>query len=177
MMPSSSRRRLLTASFLPFLAGVLACGKSSDGAKPGGNADAVKPYVLAAEPTNSIEVEAARATAKAGESVVVHGRVQEVVEGRAAFMLVDASMKACNEKAGAADSCTTPWDFCCDDPTELAKKLVSVEVRGNTNSPLTASLLGNFGFDHLKHVVVKGKVETDAKGNVTIVADGIYVRS
>ena len=28
------------------------------------------------------------------------------------------------------DSCTTPWDFCCDDPAELAKELVSVEIRG-----------------------------------------------
>jgi len=43
-------------------------------------------------------------------------------------------------------------------------------------SALEADLLGWHGIDHLKTVVVTGRVERDPTGNVTIDASGVFVR-
>jgi hypothetical protein len=34
------------------------------------------------------------------------------IEGRAAFSLVDQSLKACSDVEG--DDCPVPWDYCCE---------------------------------------------------------------
>jgi hypothetical protein len=43
-------------------------------------------------------------------------------------------------------------------------------------SALEADLLGGNGFDHLRTVVVQGRVERDVPGNITIAASGVFVR-
>jgi hypothetical protein len=131
-------------------------------------------FVLQAEPPGAQPVKELLQKAKDGEEVVAVGRVGEEVKGRAAFRLVDASLRACSEME-MPDACTTPWDFCCTPPDELRKVAASVELRQG-GSALEADLLGWNGFDHLRTVVVQGRVERDATGNITIAASGVFVR-
>ena len=44
------------------------------------------------------------------------------------------------------------------------------------SSALKSNILGWNGLDHLKTVVVTGRVERDPAGNLTIAAKGVFVR-
>jgi hypothetical protein len=131
-------------------------------------------FVLQNEPPGAQPVKEVLQKAKDGEEVVAVGRVGEEIKGRAAFRLVDASLKPCSEME-MPDACTTPWDYCCSPPDEIRKNAASVELRQG-GSALEADLLGWNGFDHMKTVVVQGRVERDSTGNITIAASGVFVR-
>ena len=77
------------------------------------NVDGSK-YVLNAEPEGGQDVIKAKETAKDDEEVVVVGRIggreKPWVEGRAAFSIVDPSLKSCLEVG--YDNCLKPWDYC-----------------------------------------------------------------
>ncbi len=74
----------------------------------------VSAFILKEEPPGARDVIAAREAAGDGDEVVVFGRIggSEVpwVEGVAAFMIADASLKSCDEIG--SDNCPKPWDFC-----------------------------------------------------------------
>ncbi len=71
-------------------------------------------YLLNSEPDDGTGVIKVRAEAKDQDDVVIVGRIggSEIpwVEGRAAFYIVDASLKSCTEVG--SDHCPKPWDFC-----------------------------------------------------------------
>ena len=70
-------------------------------------------YLLSSEPDGGMGVIKARKEAKDKDEVVIVGRiggsVKPWVEGRAAFSIVDASLKSCADIG--SDNCPTPWDF------------------------------------------------------------------
>ncbi len=168
------------SSFL-VLAGLLAagCGKEEAAAPgSGASADGAK-YLLTAEPAGAKGVLETRKEAKDGDEVVLVGRIggskKPWVEGRAGFWIVDASFKACNEKAD--DDCTTPWDYCCDPPEELAKAKATVKVVDDNGQTVPVDARQLLGVKELNTVVVKGRAKRDDKGNLTILASGLFVRS
>lgn len=168
--------RRLALALACFLPAYTSCEKKAEGPRPSAAVPAaVSALVLKAEPTGAVEVDALKKTVKTGDSIVVHGRFQEFNDVLASFKLVDAALPACGESEGVADSCETPWDYCCE--ADLPAHLVNVELRGADGAPVTAALRGAGGFDHLKHAVVVGKAEVDAQGNVTIAATGVFLRS
>jgi hypothetical protein len=114
-----------------------------------------------------------RAHAAAGEVVEVRGVAAEFVDGLAAFTLVDAALPDCR-RDGMQSPCDTPWDYCCTDPQELAAASVTVELHEG-DRVLRHDLRGFDGLDHLVPVDVRGRVERDEAGNVTVVADGLLV--
>ena len=118
----------------------------------------------------AVTVLAAKAAPSAGAEVTVSGRVKDLVDGVAVFTLVDATLKACGEDG--EDDCSTPWDYCCHDPQELAQATITVELRDGA-TPIAAPLAGVHGIDHLKPVVVRGTLSTDTHGNATLVASAI----
>lgn len=73
----------------------------------------VSGFILAAEPDGASDVITARKS-KDGQSVVVFGRIggseSPWIDGRAAFTIVDSSLKPCNEIGD--DACPKPWDYC-----------------------------------------------------------------
>lgn len=89
-------------SLLTVLLVALGCGQadrpSAIDQTPAVTIDGSK-YIAAAEPADSRHVIDLRKDAKDGEAVVIVGRVggmkKPVVEGRAAFLIVDLSLKAC----------------------------------------------------------------------------------
>jgi hypothetical protein len=154
-----------------------ACSRSEPSASPPAKSDLPERFALATEPPSPIPVSEARARARTGDSLVVVGRVggakKVFVDGAALFTLVDPSLPACGE--GRADDCHTPWDYCCNDPAELAAHTLTVEF-SDGGTLLKQNPRGFHGLDHLKTVVVQGSARKDEAGNLTLVATGIFVR-
>lgn len=133
-------------------------------------------FRLTKEPNGAKGVKAARAYAKNDEEVTLVGRiggdVNPWVEGQAAFMLVDSALKPCPAEEG----CPTPWDYCCDtDLLPASKAMVKVvDGSGKTVATDARKLLG---IKELQTVVIRGRAKRDETGNLTVLADGIYVRN
>jgi hypothetical protein len=121
----------------------------------------------------------AKASAKEGETVLVRGRIggsrSPFVDNRAMFTIVDASMLACSDTPG--DGCKTPWDYCCEQPADIAEHAATIRLNGPDGSVLRASLKGAGGLRELSTVVVRGIV-TQADGAVLVIdADAIDIDS
>lgn len=145
------------------------------------SADALPAGLLLTEPpAGAIDVVKAREEAKQGDAIVLRGRVggsvSPFVDGRASFQLVDASLKACGE-GNVNDKCETPWDFCCEEPKEIAAHSASVQVVGPDGKPLRTTLSGVGGLKPLSGVTVKGTVAKAAdSGTLVVNATGIHVK-
>jgi hypothetical protein len=162
------------------LAGVLAAGCGRDNAPKNDGADGdVKKDLLSEEPAGAQGVIEARKHARDGDEVVVVGRIGGAkspwIEGRAGFWIVDPSFKPCNERDD--DDCKTPWDYCCDDPDELRKGTATVKFVDEQGKTVQQDARKLLGLKELQTVVVQGKAKRDEKGNLTILASGIYRRS
>lgn len=173
----------LSAAFFALAAG---CGPtdgtpppSKGAARPGvtgepaaASADG-KRLMLPEEPAGSKGVIDIRKSAKDGDEVVVAGQVggstKPFTEGRAAFVMVDPSLKPTAE-------CDCPWDFCEYPKKDLAAARLSVKFVDADGKTLPAGAKELFGLKELTPVVVKGKVSRDKEDNVVVVASGIHVR-
>ena len=134
-------------------------------------------YRLTEEPTAVSTVIEARENSEDGADVVLVGRiggsVNPWVEGRAAFSIVDPSLKACSDIPGY--ECKIPWDYCCEThklPTSTAL-IKFVDDDGRTLKSDARELLS---LKELQTVVVRGKAKRDEAGNLTILANGLFVR-
>ena len=71
-------------------------------------------YQLSNEPEGAVGVIQVRDEAKDQDDVVIVGRIggseSPWVDGRAAFSIVDLSLKSCAECG--SDDCPKPWDYC-----------------------------------------------------------------
>ena len=71
-------------------------------------------YLLGSEPEGGAGVIKSREETKDEEDVVIVGRIggseNPWVDGRAAFSIVDLSLKSCADIG--SDNCPKPWDFC-----------------------------------------------------------------
>lgn len=139
-------------------------------------------YLLAAEPEGVLDVIAARETVENDDEVVVVGRIggglKPFVDTMAAFQIVDNSIIACSDEKGEGEacSCPTPWDYCCHtDKLPNAMAFIRFEDEQGQVHVVDAKTL--FPVKELETVVVKGVAKRDDAGNLTIVADGIYVRN
>ena len=120
-----------------------------------------------------------RADAQDGDKVVVVGRiggdVNPWVKGRAAFSLVDNSIRACSDIPG--DSCPTPWDYCCE-----TDKLKTGKDSGEGSSMTGGQLIASdarelLGVGELDTLVVEGTVQKGEDGNAVLLATGVYVKT
>ena len=134
-------------------------------------------YVLAEEPDDAIGVIAARESAKNGEHVVIVGRIGGAtnpwIEGRAAFMLMDASMTlvANGTDSGSNQIC---MDECCAQERTACTTLVKVVDQDGRILPADTRRL--FGVAANDMVVVRGIASKDEEGNFVVLADGVHVR-
>jgi hypothetical protein len=139
-------------------------------------------YLLAAEPNGIVNVIAARESSKDNEEVVVVGRIggglKPFVESMAAFQIVDNSIKACSDdtQEGEDCGCPTPWDYCCE-TEKLPDSMAFVRFNDDQGNVHKLDAQSLFPVNELSTVVVKGVAKRDGAGNLTIFADGIYVRN
>ena len=155
---------------------LIGCGEASTTSPVVSMAPTGTEYLLPSEPAGGQNVVAARESAKEGEPITVVGRIggdtTPWVEGLSVFKIVDASAKACSDIPG--DGCPTPWDYCCE--ADLGTKTALVKVVGDDGKPLTTDARKLLGVTELQTVVVKGRAHRDDAGNLTVLADKIYVR-
>ena len=134
-------------------------------------------YLLPAEPKSAVSVISLREEAQDDEEVVVTGRIggsaNPWIEGRAAFSIVDASLQACSDIPG--DGCSVPWDYCCV-TDRLPDSTALVKVVDDDQNLVQTDARKLLGLEELQTVVLRGKAERDDEGNVTILADGVYVK-
>jgi hypothetical protein len=147
--------------------------------KPEGAASAIdSKYLLASEPSGALGVLEARKQTKDGDDVVVVGRIggrnDPWGNGQASFSIIDASFIPCSERAG--DDCTTPWDYCCDDPKEKLAAMATVQFVDDSGSVVQTPAKELLGVKELQTVVVRGKAKRNDGGNLIVLATGLYVR-
>lgn len=163
---------------LSALLAVAGCGLGSDAPAAPAAVPLPESFWSPTEPSGAVPVSVVKKSAKTGDEVVLIGRAggekKTFSEGLASFFVVDATIPACGEK-GVPDDCKTPWDYCCEDKTELRAAMATVEFRDG-GKVLRSAPRGFHGLDHLKTVVVAGKAERDDAGNLTVVASRIFVR-
>jgi hypothetical protein len=158
-----------------FLAG---CGTAPNAPNAAGPSAEGAAYRLASEPAGAKGVKQVRADAKDEDEITVVGRIggdtNPWIEGQAAFLVVDTALKPCNEKDD--DACPTPWDYCCDSDTLPASKAL-VKVVGADGKPVAVDARKLLGLKELQTVVVHGRAKRDETGNLTVLADGVFVRN
>jgi len=133
--------------------------------------------ILTSEPAGAKEVIAARESAKDEEEVVIVGRIggseNPWIDGRAAFSIVDNSLKACSDIPG--DGCEKPWDYCCE-TDKLPGAMALIKVVDADGALIKEDARKLLNLKELQTVVVKGKAQRDDSGNLTVFANQVFVR-
>jgi len=165
---------------LTLISGIVGCQQSSTPVAD--DASATHPavdgcvYLLTDEPEDAKDVIAVREAAADGEEVLVVGRIggseNPWIDGRAAFSIVDNSLKACSDIPG--DTCAKPWDYCCETPS-LPSSTALIKVVDQNGELVGADARELLNVKELSTVVVRGKAERDESGNFTVLATGVYV--
>ncbi len=134
-------------------------------------------FLLTAEPEGASDVIKVREDASDGDDVVIAGRIggskNPWIDGRAAFSIVDASLKACSDIPG--DQCPKPWDYCCE-TTKLPNAVALIKVVDEGGDLVKADARELLEVKELSAVIVKGKAKRDDAGNLTVLASGVYVK-
>jgi len=159
---------------------LIGCGQqSSDPSNSSRSASAVdgSKYLLAEEPQGAKNVISVRESAEEGEDVLVVGRIgggaNPWIDGRAAFTIVDPSLRACSDIPG--DNCPKPWDYCCV-TDKLPTSTALVKVVDENGALVEADARELLQVKELSTVVVKGKAQRDDAGNLTVLAHRVYVQ-
>lgn len=134
-------------------------------------------FLLTSEPSDALDVITVREAAKDGDDVVIVGRIggsgDPWVSDRAAFSIVDNSLKACSDIPG--DECPQPWDYCCE-THKLPTATALIKFVDESGSLVKAGAKELFGVKELSTVVVQGKAKRDEAGNLTVLATGVFVK-
>lgn len=134
-------------------------------------------YIMTEEPDGAEDVIAVREAAKDGDEILITGRIggemKPFVDGLVAFKIVDHSLNACSDIPG--DACETPWDYCCE-TDKLPGATAFVELHDKDGNLVKGNAKDMLNVKELSTVVVKGKAQRDEEGNLTVVADSVYVK-
>ena len=136
-------------------------------------------YVLASEPAGAIGVVTAREEVEDDQAVVIVGRIggsaKPWIEGRAAFVLADAAAlaEACAD-GHCEEGCTKP---CCARDKELFSSTALVKFIDEQGRTLPLDARQLFNIKEKDMVVVRGIAKRDDAGNLTVLADGLYLRN
>lgn len=142
-----------------------------DGLKP----EAASQYIAGSEPAEAIPVGAARAEAKDGAEIALVGHIggstKPFVDGALAFTIVDPKVPYCAPDEG----CPTPWDYCCTQ-NDVKDNIAMVKLVDESGSTVTGDARNVLGVKELSLVVAKGVAQRDEAGNLTLLAEKVYVR-
>ena len=121
----------------------------------------------------------AKVDAKAGQGIVVRGRVgglvRPFVDGRAVFTIVGRGPKACSDIPD--DPCKMPWDYCCVPRKELMAHFATIQLVDENGAPLRTDIKGRRGIRELSDLSIVGTVISAERGALIVKATGIYNHS
>lgn len=181
--------RLLTLSLsCLFALALTGCGqnagapaaKSEKASAPKAASEAATPadpaFLLTEQPADPVGVGTAHKESKDEEDVTIVGRIggstKPFIEGLAAFTIVDPKLDPCPDDEG----CPTPWDYCCTKGSDLKGNTALVKLVSSDGTPVAKDARNLLGVKELTHVVVHGKAKRDEKGNLTVVAEKVFVK-
>jgi hypothetical protein len=134
-------------------------------------------YLLSEEPDDAIGVIEARESAADGDAITVVGRIGGTtspwVNGRAAFTLLDASLVLVADGADSGEGEICTGDCCAAERAHATMLVKILEERGRVLQIDSRRLLGLAENDM---VVVRGKATKDKSGNVSLIADAVFIR-
>ncbi|MAI33530.1 MAG: hypothetical protein L7W43_20030 [Rubripirellula sp.] len=134
-------------------------------------------YLLDTEPEGAGDVTKVREEVGTDDELLVIGRIggssNPWIDGRAAFTIVDLSVKSCNDTLD--DKCPTPWDYCCE-TSKLPTSTALVKFVDETDQVIRADARSLFDLQELSTVVIKGTAKRDEAGNLTVLANGLFVK-
>lgn len=152
----------------------LGCGDSSTSPATS-QATPDSTYLASSELPGSVGVGEARESVEDGEQVVLAGRIggsaKPFVDGIAAFTIVDPKVQSC----AAEEGCPTPWDYCCTQ-NQVKQNIATVKVVDEQGRPVSQDARQLLGVKELNLVLVRGKAERDAEGNLALLANQVYVK-
>ena len=155
---------------------IVGCTQESTEEPSVSNVDGAK-FMLNDQPEGAKEVIQVREDTKDGDDVVIVGRIgggeNPWIDDRAAFTIVDNSLRACSDIPG--DNCDKPWDYCCA-TDKLPTSTALVKVVDENGKLVQADARQLLNVKELSTVIVKGKAKRDDDGNLTVLASGIYVK-
>ena len=132
-------------------------------------------FLLKEEPKGAKDVIAVRKDAKHDDSILVVGRIggseNPWIKDRAAFSIVDLSLKACSDIEG--DNCPAPWDYCCE-LKKLPTSKVFVKFQDDKGKTIRWDARTLFQVRELQTVVVKAKAKRDKEGNLVLIGEAIF---
>jgi len=143
------------------------------------SAKGLSSLLVAEAPADALSIAKLRTTAKVGDEVVFSGKIigsaNVFIEGRAIMVMGDPEkITSCDLHPG--DSCTTPWDVCCDDHDVIKNSIVTVQVVDADGKPLKQGFRNVGGIKELASLVVSGKVaEGSNDANMLINATSLFV--
>lgn len=168
---------LVSLGLLALASFSLGCSQEAETKTPSVAVDSSK-YLLTSEPEGAQDVIAVRESAQDQDEVVVVGRIggseNPWIDGRTAFTIVDPSLQACSDIPG--DQCEKPWDYCCA-TDKLPGATALIKVVDENGDLIKADAREALKLTELQTVVVKGKASRDENGNLTVLANSLYVRS
>jgi len=136
-------------------------------------------YLLSEKPTSSISVSTARQNPTPGQEVTITGKIMgtmnPIVESAAVIVIGDPTkMTSCDLIHD--DSCSTPWDVCCDDNEEVKANIATIQLVDKNGKRIKQTLRGLNNLKELSKVVVKGTIdESSSKENLIINASALYI--
>jgi len=130
--------------------------------------------LLHEQPADAKPVGDVRESAEDGVDVTILGRIgggaNPWVDGRAAFTIVDPKVAPCHPSEG----CPTPWDYCCS-TDQLPKNSAMIKIVDTAGGTVEQDARQLLGVKELQTVVVKGKAKRDEAGNLTVLANGVFI--
>lgn len=170
-------RRIPSFALFVMLLSIIGCGQSP--VTPTVSLTDLKAkFILAEEPIGVLPVMAAvDELAEREEEIVVLGRIGGIKQPcdakEAVFVMTDPSVDAVIDSA--EHTCGEDCHFCKkpkrDLPTLAIVKLVDADGKPY---PYTPGQLADLAPDQM--VVVRGKAKVDSLGNLTVAANGVYIR-
>lgn len=132
-------------------------------------------YFVETAPTDAKGIVDVKNAAKAGDQVVMQGRIagreDPFTAGQASFLMTDMALAVCE------DGCETPWDHCCDDAKEIAAHAATVQLVDDKGVVIKAPANGVHGLAPNAELVVVGTVKSlDDAGNMVVDAKQVYVK-
>lgn len=186
-MRSSGLLTLAVVSLCGCLVGV---GCHKVGSTGSDSAAGGEKYLLTAEPADAESITACRAVLEGKQDrqeLVICGRIDGLSQPtwdpeRAAFMLADLSLKEAKPAEDAATHDKTPkhdaenCPFCKAKTKKELAGLAMVEVVDEQGATPRVDARELLGLKDGQVVVVRGRGQIDALGNLVVQADGIFVR-
>ena len=132
-------------------------------------------FLAEIESAGAMPVGEARAKSEDGQDVTLIGLIggssKPFIDGLAAFTVVDPKVPYC----AADEGCPTPWDYCCQ--TDAVKdNIATIKLVDESGKLVASSARDLLKVKELSTVVVQGKAKRDEQGNLTIVANQVFVR-